>query len=287
MTTHFRLHLRFWGVRGSIPTPQKENLHYGGNTLCVELRLPTGEIFIFDGGSGLRRLGDSLAKDHENQGFDVRLFLTHFHWDHIQGIPFFQPLYLPENTVSFHALRFPEAQYRRSGSEGGLEETLKGQMGHPYFPVSFDFLHAKKNFIETDLEPIKFGKLTITPFPLNHPGHTYGYRIESEGAVIVYATDLEHGDEELDKVLRDHSQNADLLIFDSQYTPQDYEAHKGWGHSTWLEACQVAKEAKVKQLALFHHEPSYHDQQLDQIVEKACREFENTLAAQEGWSIVL
>ena len=287
MDTDFRLRMTFRGVRGSIPTPLKENLNYGGNTLCVELRLPTGEIFIFDGGTGIRKLGDDLLEEHEGQELAVRIFLTHFHWDHIQGLPFFQPLYAPENKVTFYALPAPQDQYRRLDAEGGLEEALKVQMGHPYFPVTFDSLLAQMKFVELDSEPIKFGKLTVSPFRLNHPGNTFGYRIESEGAVIVYATDLEHGHDELDKLLRDSAQNADLLIFDSQYTPEDYETHKGWGHSTWMEACQVANEANVKQLALFHHEPSYNDQRLDQIVEEARRHFENTIGAQEGCSIVL
>ena len=141
-------------------------------------------------------------------------------------------------------------------------------MAHPYFPISLESLAAKKEFKEIDPDPLKFGKLTITPFRLNHPGQTYGYRIESEGAVIVYATDLEHGDAKLDKLLREVSQNADLLIYDSQFTPEDYKKHKGWGHSTWLEACRAASDAQVKQLALFHHFPSYDDGRFYEIVRR-------------------
>ena len=287
MTTNFRLSLRFWGVRGSIPTPLKENMNYGGNTLCIELRLPTGEIFVFDGGTGIRGLGDLLTKECGAQGLDVMVFLTHFHWDHIQGIPFFQPLYKPENTVTFHTPRFSIARKGDTSSESGVEEILTGQMTDPYFPVNFEFLHAKKKFAELDLKPSKFGDLTISPFPLNHPGGAFGYRIESDGAVIVYATDLEHGDKELDKVVREYSQNADLLVFDSQYTPEDYETHKGWGHSTWQEACNVAKDSQVSQLALFHHRPSYNDAKLDQITEAASRQFENVVCAREGDSVIL
>ncbi len=153
--------------------------------------------------------------------------------------------------------------------EGGAQEILFGQFSNPYFPVNFEFLLAKKGFEDLDLKPYKFGDLTISPFPLNHPGDAYGYRIESDGAVIVYATDLEHGDEELDKVVREFSQNTDLLIFDSQYTPDDYESHRGWGHSTWQEACKVANEAQVNQLVLFHHQPAYDDAKLDRITEEA------------------
>ena len=287
MTTNFRLCLKFWGVRGSIPTPLKENMNYGGNTLCLELRLPNGETFVFDGGTGIRGLGDLLMQEHGNEGFDVNVFLTHFHWDHIQGIPFFRPLYTPDNQVIFHT---PRASHRRrddTNLESGAEGILSGQFSNPYFPVSFEFLLAKKRFEELDMTPSKFGDLTVSPFPLNHPGGAFGYRIESDGAVIVYATDLEHGDKAYDKVVREYSQNADLLIFDSQYTPEDYETHKGWGHSTWQEACKVAKETQVKQLVLFHHKPSYNDAKLDQITEEASREFENVVCAREGDSITL
>lgn len=287
MDSDFRLCMKFWGVRGSTPTPQIENLSYGGNTPCLEVRLPNNEVFIFDGGTGIRTLGASLLQGCEDQKVSLKVFLTHFHWDHIQGIPFFPPLYYEENEVTFHSVGFLEGTHRRMGSNSGLEETLKIQMRNPYFPIAFDFLPAKKGFVEIDLEALKFGKLTMHPFPLHHPGKAFGYRIESEGAVIVYASDLEHGHQELDTVVRDFSQNADLLIFDSQYTPEDYEKQKGWGHSTWLEACRVANEAKVKQLALFHHDPSYDDQKFFQIVQEARRKFENTVGAQEGHSVVL
>ena len=287
MDNDFRLRMTFWGVRGSTPTPQIEHLNYGGNTCCIEVRLPNNDVFIFDAGTGVRDLGDSLLEEFSNQNLDLKVFLTHFHWDHIQGIPFFQPLYQPENKVVFHSVAFPEGQHRSSGSKNGLEETLRLQMADPYFPISLESLTARKEFKEIDPEPIKFGKLTITPFPLNHPGQTYGYRIESEGAVIVYATDLEHGHAKLDKVLRDISQNADLLIYDSQFTPEDYKKHKGWGHSTWLEACRAANDAHVKQLALFHHFPSYDDGRFYEIVQLARSKFENTIGAQEGWSLTL
>ncbi len=287
MDNDFRLRMTFWGVRGSTPTPQLEYLKYGGNTCCIEVRLPNDEVFIFDAGTGVRDLGDSLLEEFANQKLDLNVFLTHFHWDHIQGIPFFQPLHQAGNEVVFHSVALPERQHRRSGSRNVLEETLRIQMAHPFFPISLESLAAKQEFKEINPEPIKFGKLTITPFPLNHPGQAYGYRIESEGAVIVYATDLEHGHAKLDKLLRDVSQNADLLIYDSQFTPEDYKKHKGWGHSTWLEACHAASDAKVKQLALFHHFPAYDDGRFYEIVQQARGEFENTIGAQEGWTLTL
>lgn len=288
MNDQFRLHLKFWGVRGSTPTPQIENLNYGGNTPCVEVRLPNNEVFVFDAGTGIRNLGHSLLEEFGDQQLHLKVFLTHFHWDHIQGIPFFPPLYRKENKVTFHSLRFPKGNDRVWRSNNmGLEETLKFQMADPYFPIGLDFLAAQKEFVEIDLNPLKFGLLTLHSFPLNHPGKAFGFRIESGDAAIVYATDLEHGDPELDKVVRQYSEGADLLIYDSQFSPEDYEVHKGWGHSTWLEACKVAKDAKVKRLALFHHNPSYTDHVFFGIVQKARREFENTVGAQEGLTVVL
>lgn len=282
-----RIRMTFWGVRGSTPTPQIENLNYGGNTPCIEVSLPNDEVFIFDAGSGIRNLGDSLVERFRNRKLKPKIFFTHFHWDHIQGIPFFRPLYDETSEVTFHSVHFAEIRSRRLGAASPLEETLKLQMANPYFPISLDMLAARKVFAEIDPEPQKFGELTIHPFPLNHPGRAFGYRIEQEGAVIVYASDLEHGHPELDKVVREYSQNANLLIFDSQFTPEDFGRHEGWGHSTWLEACKVAREACVDQLALFHHNPYYNDHTFYQIVQKARREFENTVGAQEGWTLVL
>ncbi|MBI3940197.1 MAG: MBL fold metallo-hydrolase [Acidobacteria bacterium] len=281
---NFRLRLKFWGVRGSSPTPQIENLSYGGNTPCVEVRLPNNDVFIFDGGTGVRNLGTALLEEFKGRKLSATFFLTHYHWDHIQGIPFFGPLYKAENEFRFHSFR-SSCPVRRGETEVrtvSVEEMLEGQMRNPYFPVNFGFLPSSRSFCEIDRQAVKFGSLTVHPFPMNHPDGARGYRIESDGAVIVYATDMEHGDNKLDSVVREFSQNADFLIFDAQYTPEEYPAHKGWGHSTWEEGIRVAKEAKVKQLALFHHDPVHADQTIFDIVQQARRHFENTLAAKEG-----
>ena len=289
MDNNVRLKLTLWGVRGSTPTPKLENLSYGGNTPCVEVRSSDGEIFIFDGGSGIRQLGDSLLEEFDGRLPKLRVFLTHYHWDHIQGIPFFQPLYNEDTDVRFYAVENQEEirRHRRGQSKNALEEAVRMQMENPYFPISFSYLSATTEFIEIPQQTIKFGPLSITPFPLNHPGHTFGYRIEADGAAVVYATDLEHGHQYLDRILRDTSSGADLLIYDSQYTPEDYDAHKGWGHSTWQKACEVASDAEVRQLALFHHDPSYDDGKCHQITEDARRNFENSMGAKEGWSLIL
>lgn len=176
------IRLKFWGVRGSTPTPQLENLRYGGNTSCLELRLPDNQSIIFDAGSGLRNLGTTLVKEARGAKLDLKVFLTHFHWDHIQGIPFFAPLFLPGNRVTFH-----------SHCSGSLEEILEGQMARPYFPIDLASVAAKREFVELDSQAMSFSGVTIRPFALNHPQGAVGYRIEIGKTVIVYATDLEHG----------------------------------------------------------------------------------------------
>jgi phosphoribosyl 1,2-cyclic phosphodiesterase len=263
--------LRFWGVRGSTPTPQLDNLGYGGNTSCLELRLADGQSIIFDAGSGLRNLGTKLLKEANGANLDLKVFLTHFHWDHIQGIPFFAPLFLPGNRVTFH-----------SHCNGSLEEILEGQMARPYFPIDLASVAARREFVEMDSQAMSFSGLTIRPFPLNHPQGAVGYRIESGRSVIVYATDLEHGDARLDAVLRDYAAGADLLIYDAQYTPEEYGRYRGWGHSTWVEGVQVARQSGARRLLLFHHDPAHNDTFLDQVGDAARAQFDGVDPAREG-----
>ena len=273
-----QVRLRFWGVRGSTPTPQIDNLNFGGNTSCVEVRTADNECVIFDAGTGIRELGRTLDKEAAGAPVNTKIFLTHFHWDHIQGIPFFAPLYAPNNHISFYA----------GATERPLQETLEGQMAQPYFPVDFRQVAAKRDFhaIEKGCA-VKSGSLTVRPFPLNHPQGATGYRIECNASVIVYATDYEHGVPAFDKALREYAQDADVLICDAQYTPAEYETHRGWGHSTWANAIFVARDARVKQLFLFHHDPSHDDEQMMQITHEARLQFENTTAASEGFNAAL
>lgn len=268
------IQLKFWGVRGSIPTPQIENLGYGGNTSCLELRLEDGQPIIFDGGSGLRSLGSNLLEQANGSNLDLKVFLTHFHWDHIQGIPFFGPLFREGNRVTFH-----------SHSNGSLEDILEGQMSRPYFPINLASVAAKREFVELDSRPVYFGDVEIIPFPLNHPQGAVGYRIETAKTIIVYATDLEHGHPELDKVLLERAAGADMLIYDAQYTPEEYPRFRNWGHSTWLEGVRVAREAGVRRLMLFHHDPGHDDAFLSRILHEGRKEFSGLSVATEGQEI--
>jgi len=273
-----QVRLKLWGVRGSTPTPQIENLKFGGNTSCVEIRNGEDECAIFDAGSGIRALGQTLMQEAAGAPIKAKIFLTHFHWDHIQGIPFFAPLYGPENHISFV-----------SGSSGlQLQETLEGQMAKPYFPIDFSQVAAKRDFHQIeDRGVFKLGGMTVRPFPLNHPQGASGYRIECNGVTIVYATDYEHGVRDSDATLCEYAQNANILICDAQYTPGEYETHRGWGHSTWQNAVLLAREARAEHLMLFHHDPTHDDQTMMQISQDARMQFENTTGAWEGFVAAL
>ncbi len=265
--------LRFWGVRGSTPTPVAENLRFGGNTSCVEVCTPDGNCLIFDAGTGIRALGARLVKEAAGAPIRANIFLTHFHWDHIHGLPFFAPIYGAKNEVTFH-----------SGDTGRpLRETLEGQMAQPYFPVDLARVAANRTFIEMKAgAPVEIGGAVVKPFALNHPQGASGYRITCGKSVVVYATDFEHGDAALDGLLLENAQDADVLICDTQYTPKEYEEHRGWGHSTWLEAAKIAAKAGAKQLVLFHHDPGHDDHMMARIQTEARGEFGNTAAAWEG-----
>lgn len=270
------MRVRFWGVRGSTPTPASENLKFGGNTSCVEVTTPSGERLIFDAGSGIRGLGGKLMADANGAPIHANIFLTHFHWDHIQGLPFFAPIYGAKNSVTFHA-----------GPGRALQETLEGQMAQPYFPVDFAQVAAQRHFKEMKWDSVtQVGGADVRPFRLNHPQGASGYRIECGKSVVVYATDFEHGSD-LDAVLHEHARNADVLICDTQYTPHEYEKHKGWGHSTWRHAAELAGKINAKQLVLFHHDPTHTDHAMAAIQHEARREFPETAAAWEGLTATL
>ena len=271
--------VRFWGVRGSTPTPTLDNFRYGGNTACVEVRTPQGEILILDCGTGLRMLGKKLLVEFGQQSIRANMFLSHYHWDHIQGIPFFEPLYNPENHFFFHS--FP--------SQGrSVQEALEGQMSDPYFPVDLSAMRAFRSFTRIDETSLSFQDAVVTTIHLNHPQGCLGFRIECGGKVLVYATDNEPGSPEHDQNVRKLAAGADVLIYDTQYTPIEYVSlRKGWGHSTWREAVNIAQEAQVCQLILFHHDPDHSDTVLDTILGEARKFFPNTVAAWEGLELDL
>ncbi len=273
------MRLKFWGVRGSTPTPQAENLRYGGNTPCVEFRSDAGVLLIVDCGSGLRTLGKALTREFGDRPIHGDVLLSHYHWDHIQGLPFFVPLYRKANLFHFHSFHLPQAS---------LEHTLQGQMANPYFPVDMSAMLAGRRFSEIKESKFPVEDFTIHSRLLNHPQGCLSFRIENNGKAVVYATDTEPGDPTSDQMIRELAQGADLLIYDSQYTREQVgREKKGWGHSTWEEGVRVCQEAGAKQLVLFHHDPDSDDEAIDRIQAAARARFSNTRAAYEGLEITL
>jgi phosphoribosyl 1,2-cyclic phosphodiesterase len=255
--------IKFWGVRGSTPTPQPENMRYGGNTSCVEVRLGD-QIYIFDCGTGFRVLGQQLQSEFGDRPFSAHVFVSHFHWDHIQGMPFFRPLYAnPQSHFLFQC----------SSRTRNLKQVLAEQMAPPYFPVAIDEMKARRDFYE-----IEAGRTTIGD----------GFRMETKDGILVYATDNEPGDPAFDKAVRKLAEGADILIYDAQYLPEEYQARRrGWGHSHWREAVNVVMESGAKELILFHHDPEHTDAIIDKVVHEARNYYPKVRAAAEGMEIKL
>jgi len=270
------MRVKFWGVRGSTPTPQAGNLRYGGNTSCVEVRLDDG-LYIFDCGTGFRSLGQQLESEANGKPIQAHIFVSHFHWDHIQGIPFFRPLYENgQNQFFFHSSR-------RTRS---LQRVMEEQMASPYFPVNTSEMKAGRNFYDIEEGQAQVENATVRAMWLNHPQGCMGFRLETKEGILVYATDNEPGDEVFDKNVRKLAEGADILIYDSQYLPEEYEAkRRGWGHSHWREAVNIVMQSGAKELVLFHHDPDHDDTVIDKVVQEARNYYSRVRAAAEGMEI--
>ena len=271
------MRIKFWGVRGSTPTPQAENLRYGGNTSCVEVRLGHA-LYIFDCGTGLRSLGHQLLHESNGRPLFAHIFVSHFHWDHIHGIPFFAPMYNhPQNLFVFHS----------SSRNRSLKRVMEEQMASPYFPVDMSEMKAKRDFYDIEQGRIPVSdEVTVDCMWLNHPQGCLGFRLATKQGVVVYATDNEPGDAIFDKNVRKLAEGADVLIYDAQYLPEEYEARKrGWGHSHWREAVNIVMESGAKELILFHHDPDHNDACIDKVVQEARNYYLRVRAAAEGMEI--
>jgi len=278
--------VRFWGVRGSIPTAGPKTVKYGGNTSCIEIRGDNDEVLILDAGTGIRELGNFLiANDLKKGPLDVNVLLSHTHWDHIQGFPFFGPAFIPTSNITFYG---PATSF-----SGKLEDIVSGQMKYTYFPIKLSELKAKLNFKELPETTIELQPFKITTKYLNHPILTLGYRVEHNGKVFVSVYDTEPyrnhfvmeglSEDQMDEIdeaamkeankyveemnskIIKHIEKADLVVYDAQYRTEEYKTKKGWGHSTIDQAIEAAVKGKVKKLALFHHDPLRTDEQLDEI----------------------
>jgi phosphoribosyl 1,2-cyclic phosphodiesterase len=260
------LTVRFLGVRGSIATP---GMAAGGNTACVEVVAGDTRI-ILDAGTGLRTLGNErMAQGIRNS----TILLSHLHWDHVAGLQFFTPVYVPGHRVEI-----------ASGPNGVMshDDAIRSLFRAPFFPVNFDDLGGIVTTRELRAnDRFQIGDITVTMARLNHPDPVYGFRLEHGGQSIVYATDTEHF-ACVDPTLKKLAAGADILIYDSQYTPEEYPAKVGWGHSTWQAGADLARAAGVPQLVLFHHDPGRTDAQLAELEAKAAAHLPGTVAAREG-----
>ena len=272
--------VRFWGVRGSIACPGSQTVRYGGNTSCIEMRVG-GQLLIFDGGTGLRELGLKLLSE---MPFNVAMFFTHSHWDHIQGFPFFVPAFVPGNKIDIYGAIAPNGSI--------IEQRLNDQMLHPNFPVPLQIMGADMKFCDIDVgEAVELGEVKIENTLLNHPGEAVGYRVSWKGRAAAYISDTEHFPDRLDENVLWLARDADVMIYDATYTDSEYHNEKsskvGWGHSTWQEAVKVAKAANVKQLVIFHHDPLHNDDFMDEIAQDTAEQFPNSVVAKEGMVIDL
>lgn len=293
------MRIKFWGTRGSIPTPGKLTVRYGGNTPCIELRLDNDELFILDAGTGIRNLGETLIERGES--VKAHLLISHPHWDHIQGFPFFKPAFVSGNELTFIGGETDKVS---------LQKMIADQMNKIYFPVQLNELKANIKFRRVEEEELKISNATIKTMYVNHPSFAIGYRISHAGKTLVYISDNEPFDRQVAHAIRnvekvvvdlysrgngdpnqrvfDFVRGTDVLIHDATYTPEEYVDRVGWGHSHYLFTLRVAAEGEVKRLILFHHDPSHSDDKVDDILRKCQKEIRNRrytfdcLAASEG-----
>jgi phosphoribosyl 1,2-cyclic phosphodiesterase len=270
--------VKFWGVRGSIACPSPRHIGFGGNTSCIEVAAG-GERIIFDAGTGIRSLGQWMLKKEVKH---AHLMLSHTHWDHINGFPFFTPAFLPDRSFDIMAGHVEEGQ-------GGIRKVLSGQMAQPFFPVPLEAMRGSLKFSDFSagdtfaLSPTT----TVRTTPLNHPNGATGYRIDHRGKSMCYITDTEHVPGEPDQNILGLIEGADLVIYDSTYTEEEFPEKVGWGHSTWEEGVRLCKAANVRMLAIFHHDPTHDDAFMEALELEARRTWSGALVARENMRINL
>lgn len=304
-----KMKIKFWGTRGSIPTPGKDTIEYGGNTTCLEIISEKGDEYIFDAGTGIRELGTDLMKRYSGKGLEAKLFLSHKHWDHVQGFPFFTPAYIPGNKIDIYSgdadvtqEDLERIQKKQDGvgtrqfRKGDLtdrltketeritnkncetnkaKELFQYQQTRPYFPVEIEMMAADINFKDL-AEGIKYTNgVEVSYKKMNHPDGCFCYKITENNHSVVFATDYEHDNkaslvtEGNDKKLIEWAKGTDILIYDGQYSPEIYEQRKGWGHSTYEKGIDIALEAGVERLIFTHHDPMSTDEKIHELEKKA------------------
>ncbi len=251
-----------WGARGSIPVSGKEYVKYGGDTTCIEIRSRDNDVIIIDAGSGIRKLGNKLIATEPRT---YNMLLTHAHWDHLLGFPFFKPIYAKGTKITIHGCPF---------AQQSIKYILSKSMTAPYFPVEFHQLQAEFVFREPCTDVFEIGPIRITPINLSHPNQGLGFRFDEDGKSFVFLTDNEltfihPGGREYREYV-EFTAGADLLVHDAEYTEAQYKITKGWGHSVYTDALRLAMDAGVNQFGLFHHNQDRTDKDLDLIVDD-CR----------------
>ena len=262
----------FWGVRGSIACPTPRHVGCGGNTSCIEVSAGERRL-ILDAGTGLRQLGAKLVKDGAKE---ATLLLTHVHWDHICGFPFFGPAFKADFDLTVMAAL--------PGQVGGIRSVLGKQMTEPLFPVPLEQLHARIDFqdFEAGMAFEIGADIRVRTAPLNHPNGATGYRIEHAGAALCYVTDTEHVPGSPDQSVLELIDGADLVIYDCTYTDEEFPAHVGWGHSTWQEGVRLCRRAGARRLAIFHHDPEHEDDFMRRVEADARAMWDGATVAREG-----
>lgn len=268
--------LEFWGVRGSIACPSPDHVGFGGNTSCIEVVAGERRV-VLDAGTGLRTLGNKFLNEDVRQAW---LLLTHTHWDHINGFPFFKPAYMKDRRFDIMAGHL---------ERGGVREVLSGQMTGPTFPVPLETMRAELAFNDfTAGDSFDLGPDTrVVTAPLNHPNGATGYRIEHAGRALCYVTDTEHLPGKPDAKVLALIEGADLVVYDCTYTDQEFTQKAGWGHSTWQEAVRLCKLASVKRLAIFHHDPEHDDKFMARVEVEARADWSNAFVARERMRVKL
>lgn len=270
--------LTFWGVRGSIPCPSPGHMRYGGNTSCVSVRCGE-EHLVLDAGTGIRGFGNWLNAHSVGR---ASLLLSHTHLDHINGFPFFEPLYRPGFDIQIYAGNLIRQGFR-------IKEVLAQQMSSPTFPIPLDNLPAGLQFRDFHAgESFKVGnEVHIQTLALPHPDNATAYRIHFRGQSMCYVTDTEHVTGFPNQELIAFIKGTDLLVYDCTYTDEEFESHIGWGHSTWQEGIRLCEAAQVKRLAIFHHDPDHNDEFMDRLADTARASWGGAFIAREGMTVIL
>ncbi len=269
--------VKFWGTRGTVACPGPNHLAFGGNTSCVEVAMG-GRRVIFDLGTGVRNLGKWFMRKQQRE---ATVLMSHTHWDHIQGFPFFSPAFA-------EGYRFKiMAGHLSAGLP--IQNVLAGQMTHPFFPVPIDIMKAKiefQDFRAGDTFALD-GDVKVRTAPLNHPDGATGYRLDYQGRSLCYITDTEHTPGKPDQNILGLVEGADLMIYDCTYTDHEFPSRRGWGHSTWQEGMRLARAAKVKRLAIFHHDPDHEDHFMEEVEATALAAWPGCFVARDNMRINL